>query len=48
MMFHNTESFNRRRRIAPMKFTVDMKKCQDHGQCVYSAPTLFALDDLAS
>ncbi|RIJ67783.1 ferredoxin [Nakamurella silvestris] len=29
-----------------MKFTVDMKKCQDHGQCVYSAPTLFALDDL--
>jgi len=29
-----------------MKFTVDMKKCQDHGQCVYSAPSLFALDDL--
>jgi ferredoxin len=29
-----------------MRFTVDMKKCQDHGQCVYSAPSLFALDDL--
>lgn len=29
-----------------MRFTVDLKKCQDHGQCTYSAPALFALDDL--
>lgn len=28
-----------------MKFTVDMNKCADHGQCVFSAPNLFALDD---
>ena len=28
-----------------MKVEVDLKKCQDHGQCVYAAPGLFALDD---
>ena len=24
---------------------IDLKGCQDHGQCVYAAPGLFALDD---
>ncbi|MFJ3777388.1 ferredoxin [Streptomyces sp. NPDC090075] len=28
-----------------MKVEVDLDKCQDHGQCVYAAPELFALDD---
>ena len=28
-----------------MKIEVDLRKCQDHGQCVYAAPDLFALDD---
>ncbi|WP_159766157.1 ferredoxin [Streptomyces sp. HM190] len=28
-----------------MKVEVDLRKCQDHGQCVYAAPHLFALDD---
>lgn len=28
-----------------MKVEVDLTKCQDHGQCVYAAPELFALDD---
>ena len=28
-----------------MKVEVDLKKFQDHGQCVYAAPGLFALDD---
>jgi ferredoxin len=28
-----------------MNVEVDLKKCQDHGQCVYAAPDLFALDD---
>lgn len=28
-----------------MKVEVDLRKCQDHGQCVYAAPDLFALDD---
>lgn len=28
-----------------MKVEVDLHKCQDHGQCVYAAPNLFALDD---
>ncbi|CAL9624518.1 hypothetical protein SUDANB6_05941 [Streptomyces sp. enrichment culture] len=28
-----------------MKVEVDLNKCQDHGQCVYAAPALFALDD---
>ncbi|MFF1356192.1 ferredoxin [Streptomyces sp. NPDC058297] len=28
-----------------MKVVVDMSKCQDHGQCVFSAPDVFQLDD---
>jgi ferredoxin len=28
-----------------MRITVDLAKCQDHGQCVFSAPAVFALDD---
>ncbi len=28
-----------------MKITVDLNKCNDHGQCVYSAPEVFELDD---
>lgn len=28
-----------------MRVEVDLKKCQDHGQCVYAAPDLFALDE---
>lgn len=28
-----------------MHITVDLNKCQDHGQCVFSAPSVFALDD---
>ncbi|TDC58529.1 ferredoxin [Actinomadura sp. KC345] len=28
-----------------MKVIVDMDKCQDHGQCVFSAPEVFRLDD---
>jgi ferredoxin len=28
-----------------MKVIVDLNKCQDHGQCVYSAPKLFSLDE---
>lgn len=28
-----------------MKLIVDLNKCQDHGQCVYAAPSLFSLDD---
>lgn len=28
-----------------MKAEVDLNKCQDHGQCVYAAPDLFALDE---
>jgi len=28
-----------------MRITVDLTKCQDHGQCVFSAPAVFALDD---
>lgn len=28
-----------------MRVTVDLTKCQDHGQCVYAAPDLFALDE---
>lgn len=27
-----------------MKFTVDLVKCQDHGQCVFAAPDVFQLD----
>jgi ferredoxin len=28
-----------------MHLTVDLTKCQDHGQCVFSAPSVFALDE---
>ncbi len=28
-----------------MKVVVDLNKCSDHGQCVYSAPEIFSLDD---
>ncbi|MGW0950120.1 ferredoxin [Streptomyces sp. NPDC002623] len=28
-----------------MRVEVDLRKCQDHGQCVYAAPDLFALDE---
>lgn len=28
-----------------MRVSVDLNKCQDHGQCVYAAPDLFALDE---
>ena len=28
-----------------MRITVDLKKCNDHGQCVFSAPAVFSLDD---
>jgi len=28
-----------------MHIVVDLKKCQDHGQCVFSAPSVFALDE---
>jgi ferredoxin len=27
-----------------MKVVVDLNKCQDHGQCVFSAPEVFQLD----
>jgi ferredoxin len=28
-----------------MKVIVDMDTCQDHGQCVFSAPEVFRLND---
>ncbi|MFC4911320.1 ferredoxin [Actinomadura gamaensis] len=28
-----------------MKIIVDMDRCQDHGQCVFSAPDVFHLND---
>jgi ferredoxin len=28
-----------------MKFSVDLTQCENHGQCSYAAPELFALDD---
>ncbi|MFJ4535490.1 ferredoxin [Streptomyces tibetensis] len=28
-----------------MNVVVDMNKCQDHGQCVFSAPDVFRMDD---
>ena len=28
-----------------MKFVLDLNRCQDHGQCVFAAPDLFALDE---
>jgi ferredoxin len=31
-----------------MRITVDLAKCQDHGQCVFSAPAVFSLDDKGS
>jgi ferredoxin len=27
-----------------MRITVDLNKCNDHGQCVFSAPAVFSLD----
>jgi ferredoxin len=27
-----------------MQVVVDMNKCQDHGQCAFSAPEVFQLD----
>jgi ferredoxin len=28
-----------------MKVSVDLSRCEDHGQCVFAAPQIFALDD---
>lgn len=28
-----------------MKIAVDLVRCENHGQCAYSAPEVFALDD---
>ena len=28
-----------------MRIIVDLNKCQNHGQCVFSAPGVFALDE---
>jgi ferredoxin len=28
-----------------MKFNVDLKTCENHGQCTYLAPDFFALDE---
>ena len=28
-----------------MKVIVDMDKCQDHGQCAFSAPEVFEIND---
>jgi ferredoxin len=28
-----------------VKVVVDLKKCSDHGQCVFAAPEVFELDD---
>ncbi len=28
-----------------MKVTVDTAVCADHGQCIFSAPTVFQFDD---
>ena len=28
-----------------MRITVDLAKCRNQGQCVFSAPEVFALDD---
>jgi ferredoxin len=28
-----------------MRVTVDLNRCEDHGQCVFSAPAVFSLDD---
>jgi ferredoxin len=28
-----------------MRIHLDLNQCQDHGQCVFSAPAVFSLDD---
>ncbi|MGW4339831.1 ferredoxin [Rhodococcus koreensis] len=28
-----------------MKFEVDLNRCMNHGQCTYSAPETFSMDD---
>ncbi|MFE9093098.1 ferredoxin [Streptomyces sp. NPDC007264] len=28
-----------------MQITVDLAKCQDHGQCAIAAPVVFQMDD---
>jgi ferredoxin len=28
-----------------MKIAVDLKTCENHGQCTYVAPSVFSLDD---
>ncbi len=28
-----------------MKISVDMKRCQDHGQCAIAAPDVFRIND---
>ncbi|HEX3589317.1 MAG TPA: ferredoxin [Pseudonocardiaceae bacterium] len=28
-----------------MRVTVDLTQCADHGQCVFSAPAVFSLDE---
>lgn len=28
-----------------MRVTVDLTKCQDHGQCAIAAPMVFTMDD---
>ena len=28
-----------------MRVSVDLNQCQNHGQCVFSAPAVFSLDD---
>ncbi|WP_331773175.1 ferredoxin (plasmid) [Embleya sp. NBC_00888] len=28
-----------------MRIEVDLKRCNNHGQCVFSAPEVFSLDD---
>jgi ferredoxin len=28
-----------------MRVTVDLAKCQDHGQCAIAAPQVFTMDD---
>lgn len=28
-----------------MRVVVDLRKCSDHGQCAFSAPDVFAIDD---
>ncbi|WP_340558559.1 ferredoxin [Streptomyces sp. GSL17-111] len=28
-----------------MRITVDLDRCESHGQCVFAAPEIFAFDD---